>query len=965
MIETQRTEVRQADLRTASTERAGRSLRLAASGNPTAVLVEGAPGSGKTQLAASVAREARRQSFRVAELDARWAGVPFYAINQLTRQLGFEAAGERAGLDLLHALRLTCQQVGTGYAGVALIVDNADQLPAEDLATLYDVMISPPIDGFFALLTAGGAEGQHMSSLDFARAAGARRLRTERVVLEPLTLEDVAEAAERYLPVQASFRFVQSVYDLAAGNARYLFALLDVVAQLPADERLRVTTGSDPIDQIHVPVALADELLGPFEQLGATAQLIAQALAVLRQPSESKEIAALLQISSDDVEDMLIPLEARGLTRSTALADDRLLFEFTVPLTAAVARGLLPPLLRRKLNRSAALLKEEAGLLESDQALAFNCLEGVVPFTRERVERSIAVAERLVSRSRYHVARRILEDVLRRVGSETPGDVRIRALTALAETLSRSGAAADANAALDAALQIGRIAGDAPEPLVRKARDAVALGRSELAAEILEGVLTREDLTRRTRLRAMTDLSRLLLGRLDEERGRDLAEIAYDRAMNVEDWRIAIEADIAIHMSHFYSGRPRLALAHCRRALINAHRGNAGEAMLARTISGVGHALLDSSTLERGLHWIRRAHLTAELAEDLATASWTSQLAADGSLENGDWIGAAQWADTAVRLDASLHRERSLVHSQALDARLRSARGEVDQTWADPAQFPDYANIQDSQAAWLPVFVAHFEHAMLRGNVADAAELIDRTAAELRGRSMGTRALVVDVLPRVAESARQMGDYVRLRAASDELGALAEELGPELPVAIPAHLVTQAYMAELQGDSPRVGATSLEAAACFQRLGYHWRAALCYQLAGEAAVQLNEPRGAEYLMRAYRFYDSVGARDRLENVQRELRAIGTSPPRERQPKSILTARQAEIAGHAADGETDGEIALRLSISRRTVTTHMHNILGRLGLDSRQQLVEWFDDHTEMQPGLRLEASPPLPRRPAG
>jgi DNA-binding CsgD family transcriptional regulator len=56
-------------------------------------------------------------------------------------------------------------------------------------------------------------------------------------------------------------------------------------------------------------------------------------------------------------------------------------------------------------------------------------------------------------------------------------------------------------------------------------------------------------------------------------------------------------------------------------------------------------------------------------------------------------------------------------------------------------------------------------------------------------------------------------------------------------------------------------------------------------------------------------------------------------------QSSLTQRELEIAGLIADGLTSQQIAARLFISQRTVTTHVTNI-DKLGLSSRIQLASW-------------------------
>lgn len=48
----------------------------------------------------------------------------------------------------------------------------------------------------------------------------------------------------------------------------------------------------------------------------------------------------------------------------------------------------------------------------------------------------------------------------------------------------------------------------------------------------------------------------------------------------------------------------------------------------------------------------------------------------------------------------------------------------------------------------------------------------------------------------------------------------------------------------------------------------------------------------------------------------------------------LTPRQKQVAGHLADGLSNGQIAERLGISIATTKDHVHAILKRLGVSSR-------------------------------
>jgi predicted ATPase/DNA-binding NarL/FixJ family response regulator len=58
----------------------------------------------------------------------------------------------------------------------------------------------------------------------------------------------------------------------------------------------------------------------------------------------------------------------------------------------------------------------------------------------------------------------------------------------------------------------------------------------------------------------------------------------------------------------------------------------------------------------------------------------------------------------------------------------------------------------------------------------------------------------------------------------------------------------------------------------------------------------------------------------------------------------LTRREREIAVLLAEGLSNREIAERLVISPRTAETHVDHILGKLGLNSRTQVVSWVAEH---------------------
>ena len=65
---------------------------------------------------------------------------------------------------------------------------------------------------------------------------------------------------------------------------------------------------------------------------------------------------------------------------------------------------------------------------------------------------------------------------------------------------------------------------------------------------------------------------------------------------------------------------------------------------------------------------------------------------------------------------------------------------------------------------------------------------------------------------------------------------------------------------------------------------------------------------------------------------------------------LLTPREQEVCTLLAYGHTNAEIAEKLCISERTVETHRTNLLGKLGLKSRAELVRFAIDNGLFKPG---------------
>lgn len=94
----------------------------------------------------------------------------------------------------------------------------------------------------------------------------------------------------------------------------------------------------------------------------------------------------------------------------------------------------------------------------------------------------------------------------------------------------------------------------------------------------------------------------------------------------------------------------------------------------------------------------------------------------------------------------------------------------------------------------------------------------------------------------------------------------------------------------------------------------------------------------EQLREAHGQFAEMGAGAFADRARRELLATGGRVQRPMAPAALgLTPQESQVAGMAADGATNAEIATRLFITVSTVEYHMNKILRRLGITSRRDL----------------------------
>jgi DNA-binding CsgD family transcriptional regulator len=106
-------------------------------------------------------------------------------------------------------------------------------------------------------------------------------------------------------------------------------------------------------------------------------------------------------------------------------------------------------------------------------------------------------------------------------------------------------------------------------------------------------------------------------------------------------------------------------------------------------------------------------------------------------------------------------------------------------------------------------------------------------------------------------------------------------------------------------------------------------------LYGEWLRRRRRPTESRAVLReAYEAFSALAVEAFAQRAARELRALGEDTP-SAETRGPLTAQQLTVARLAARGITTKEIAGILTVSPRTVDTHLRSIFGRLGVTSRR------------------------------
>ncbi len=207
-------------------------------------------------------------------------------------------------------------------------------------------------------------------------------------------------------------------------------------------------------------------------------------------------------------------------------------------------------------------------------------------------------------------------------------------------------------------------------------------------------------------------------------------------------------------------------------------------------------------------------------------------------------------------------------------------------------------------------------------------------------RELGATRDLASVLQNLGHTCVHLGDVERANALFTE--SMAAHQAQQNAVGMAEGLIGYAALAVVRG-SPAAGARLLAAAVAIgaQRARPMWAATRReyeqYLAHVRARLTKAEFQAEQTAGQALSLEQAVEYAQNLPRISRSTSAI-------KEMSDGLTEREREVAALIARGKSNGEIASELILSKRTVEKHIANILSKLALTSRAQIVRWALDH---------------------
>jgi DNA-binding CsgD family transcriptional regulator len=887
------------------------------------LVLEGRAGRGKSTLIDHAVQRGRESGARTWVVRARHltSAAPFEVLRRLLGPAVEEAGGVEAldgaarfaiplftpGADLSQGVDYGCQWLIAWLAErspLVLAIDDAHWADGASLRVLLEIQADISVQPVTLLVASRPIENPEVQGLLAAMAAA-----PDCQVLAPATLsrDAVAQVVADKLGQQGNTAFVNECLKVSRGNAFYLHELLRPYQSDSVPNRQSFIRNGT--------LSLRRTVAWRLGELGTAATVLAQAAAVLGDGCSLHLAAELAGLEEDTAVEQASRLEVASILQHGDPV------EFLHPLLRAAVEAGLPDVVRGELHARAARLLWLSR--EASESVALHLVNSpgsgdseVVAFLADEGEAaldagSIALATQLLGRA---------------LDEQATTDLRPRILTALG-------------------------------------RAEHALGRLAAARQHLEGAMQSED-----RLAELTAAAELFDVLVDAGQYDQLGAL-HERVLELEPGgqstaEVRLQAQLLVNV--FMAVAPGLELPPAL-AEIDTHDLSV-ERDIDRyllVMAAIYERTMQHGTTPRLIDNLRRAVGALEGVADGTLSVWDVRVALEAStflvddeIAESDAI-LERVAPSIARLRGSVPvLQAELEHRRVVSA---TCKGDFDDALAAIALAEDRAPQEMSRFTAGHRFVRGWI-AFQRGDYVTATEIWAEQGGEQLYPTLGTvltgepeRALrmlaaqqfsvevdgpvfavEVELEPHLIASHayEALGDRENAaREAAREL-AIRRQYGPRFRLA--QALRRQASFETSRRAVPLL-AEALELAESTPRRPVIVRVLASYGAALRRVDRIAEAREALY--RAVDMAEEMGMERLREHAHRELVLAGGRPRRARVtgPES-LTAAQQQVAGLAASGRTNRQVAEELFVTIKTVETHLGAVYRKLGITTRDELV---------------------------
>jgi DNA-binding CsgD family transcriptional regulator len=892
---------------------------------PSALVVEGEAGIGKTTLWLSAVEQARQRGMRV--LSARAAAAEsVMAYTSLADLLaGAEPdllaelpAPQRLAVDRIllrasddgeatdqRAVAAAFLSVVGSLAGRSPVLVAIDDLQWLDPSSAHVIAfaarrVSGPV-GVLCTVRTGAPSDDTASWLQLHRPDAIRRIQ-----LQPLSIGGLHAVVRARMGRSLSRRAMATIHDASGGNPFYGIELAKALAAAP------------PGRTVSLPNTLAGLVRAKLGELDHRVRDALLAVACLAAPTV-EVVSQAIALDGDDLVDSLADAEAEGI-----ITIDGHRLRFSHPLLASGIYTDATPAQRRTMHRRLASLVDQPELRARHLALAATRHD---PATVEALDGAAQIAR---LRGAPAAAAELID-----LAIQLGGDTAQRQIQS-ATCHFNAGDAAHARTVLEQTLQR-----PAPPELRAEALHLLGLwslldGSSREAAELLERALgdAGDDLALRTQILVPLSFAHVNARRLDDA-ARE-AEDAVASATRLGQPQLLSQALSMRVLVRFLLGLG-VDERDARRALELENPQAAVSALLYPTLQNA-ELLLGTGRLEqagRELAAIARRYVERGEESELMIVAFHSGL---NEIWRGNFTEANHIAEDAMERAVHLDRDLPLSVALMLRAALAAYGGDEDKARRDANEALAICQRCDSPhlvIVW-PITMLGFLEVSL-GNYDAALGTLQPLLGTFGEAPRSTEIFVAPFLPDAAEALIQSA---RTRDAEPLITAL-EANGARLdrPWMSALGARCRAMLLGANGDLDTAYVAARQAMAAHDRLPMPFERARTQLLLGQLQRRHHQRDAAEATLReALAVFEHLNTPLWAARAQASLARTTTGPA----TTSVLTAAERRVAELAASGLTNSDVGAALYISPKTVEVHLSRIYRKLGIRSRAELGRRID-----------------------